>query len=40
MPPDFTCIWCKERNIMQKSDRLVADKAVEKLFMKIDNYNL
>ena len=35
MPPDFTCIWCKERNIMQKSDRLVADKAVEKLFMKI-----
>ena len=32
MPDDFECIWHKERKIMQKSDRITADKAVEKLF--------
>lgn len=32
MPEDFTCIWTKERKVMQKSDRVAAEKAVEKLF--------
>ncbi len=32
MPPDFKCIWQKERKVMQKSDRTKADVAVEKLF--------
>ena len=32
MPDDFTCIWQKERKVLQKSDRVVGDKAVEKLF--------
>lgn len=32
MPPDFKCIWKKERKVMQKSDRTKADVAVEKLF--------
>ena len=32
MPDDFKCIWQKERKVMQKSDRIIADKAVEKLF--------
>ena len=34
MPSDFKCIWSKERKVMQKSDRVSADKAVEKLFIK------
>ena len=33
MPDDFKCIWQKERKVQQKSDRLSADKAVEKLFV-------
>lgn len=34
MPEDrFTCIWQKERKVLQKSDRVVGDMAVEKLFI-------
>jgi DNA adenine methylase len=33
MPDDFTCIWKKECKVLQKSDRVTGDKAVEKLFM-------
>lgn len=33
MPGDFKCIWQKERNVQQKSDRIYADKVVEKLFI-------
>lgn len=29
----FECIWQKERNVMQKSDREKAEKAVEKLYI-------
>lgn len=37
MPADkYKCIWSKDINVYQKSDRLTADKAVEKLF--IANY--
>lgn len=32
MPDDFTCIWSKERTVLQKSDRKTGDKVVEKLF--------
>lgn len=32
MPSDFKCIWAKERSVVQRSDRVTADKAVEKLF--------
>lgn len=32
MPEDFECIWSKEVNVLQKSDRIVADKAVESLW--------
>ena len=32
MPDDFTCIWQKERKVLQKSDRITGEKAVEKLF--------
>lgn len=32
MPDDFTCIWEKERKVLQKPDRVKGDKAVEKLF--------
>ena len=32
MPDDFTCIWEKERKVLQKSDRIKGEKAVEKLF--------
>lgn len=32
MPDDFKCIWQKERNVQQKSDRTSTEKAVEKLF--------
>lgn len=32
MPKDFQCIWQKERKVLQKSDRLKADVATEKLF--------
>ncbi len=32
MPEDFTCIWQKERKVMQKSDREKADIATEKLY--------
>lgn len=33
MPDDFKCIWQKQRKVFQKSDRLKADVAVEKLFV-------
>lgn len=34
MPEDkFTCIWQKERKVLQKSDRVVGDTAIEKLFI-------
>ena len=33
MPSDFICVWSKERNVMQKSDRKNADVATEKLFV-------
>lgn len=33
MPDDFTCIWEKERKVLQKSDRVTGEKAVEKLFI-------
>ena len=33
MPNDFKCIWQKERNVQQKSDRVAAEKATEKLFI-------
>jgi site-specific DNA-adenine methylase len=33
MPDDFTCIWQKERKVLQKSDRVKGDKVVEKLFI-------
>ena len=32
MPDDFICIWEKERKVLQKSDRINGDTAVEKLF--------
>ena len=32
MPDDFRCIWRKERMVLQKSNRVTGDKAVEKLF--------
>lgn len=33
MPQDFTCIWEKERTVLQKSNRVNGDKATEKLFI-------
>lgn len=33
MPDDFTCIWEKERKVLQKSNRTSGEKAVEKLFI-------
>lgn len=41
MPDDFECIWQKERNVYQKSDRVKSDKSTEKLFIldkKINKY--
>lgn len=32
MPDDFECIWQKERNVYQKSDRVHCGKSTEKLF--------
>lgn len=32
MPQDFKCVWEKERKVMQKSDRIEADKAIERLW--------
>lgn len=32
MPDDFECIWSKEVSVLQKSDRVVGDKAIEKLW--------
>lgn len=32
MPDDFSCIWEKERKVLQKSDRVTGEKAIEKLF--------
>lgn len=32
MPNDFECVWSKEIKTMQKSDRLKADRAIEKLY--------
>lgn len=37
MPDDFICIWQKERKVLQKSDRITGDKAVEKLFIHKNN---
>ena len=34
MPDDFRCIWSKDVNVLQKSDRTATDKAVEKLFIQ------
>lgn len=33
MPDDFECVWQKQRKVLQKSDRLKADVATEKLFV-------
>lgn len=33
MPDDFECIWEKERTVLQKSNRIIGDKAIEKLFI-------
>ena len=33
MPNDFKCIWEKERKVMQKSDRIKAMRATERLFI-------
>lgn len=33
MPDDFECIWQKERKVLQKSDRITGDTAIEKLFI-------
>lgn len=33
MPDDFKCIWKKERKVLQKSDRVTGEKAIEKLFV-------
>ena len=33
MPDDFDCIWQKDRNVLQKSDRIKGDKVTEKLFV-------
>ena len=33
MPSDFTCIWSKPVKVLQKSDRVEGDTAVEKLFV-------
>lgn len=33
MPDDFECIWQKERKVLQKSNRITGDKAIEKLFI-------
>lgn len=33
MPDDFECIWQKERTVLQKSDRVTGDRAIEKLFI-------
>ena len=38
MPDDFRCIWQKERKVLQKSDRLVGDNAIEKLFTLENKY--
>lgn len=32
MPEDFECVWSKSRKIMQKSDRLLAEDKIEKLY--------
>ena len=32
MPEDFECIWQKERKVLQKSDRVSGDVAVERLY--------
>lgn len=32
MPKEFECIWQKDRNILQKSDRVVGTKATERLY--------
>ena len=38
MPDDFICIWEKERKVLQKSDRVTGEKAVEKLFIHKNNF--
>lgn len=32
MPPDFKCVWSKERKLLQKSDREKGNVAVERLY--------
>lgn len=32
MPPDFKCVWSKERKLLQKSDRQKGDIAVKRLY--------
>ena len=32
MPDDFKCIWEKERKVLQKSDRITGDTAIERLY--------
>ena len=39
MPMDFKCIGEKERKVLQKSDRMKADVAVEKLFIRTKRIN-
>lgn len=34
MPDDFECIWQKERKVLQKSNRITGEKAIEKLFIR------
>ena len=33
MSDDFECIWQKERKVLQKSNRITGDTAIEKLFI-------
>ena len=40
MPDDFTCIWQKERKVLQKSDRITGDKAMEKLYIHKNNLKI
>lgn len=39
MPNDFKCIWQKERKVLQKSDRVTGEKAIEKLFTVGEYYS-
>lgn len=39
MPDDFTCIWQKQRKVLQKSNRIVGENVTEKLF-QMENNNI